>query len=164
MQSQTRKKCLYWYKSIDLALKGSVPRRRALGLEFFCVLGLGLEPCVLDSTSGDKSNTWRILFWSRWVKEYALTLQASQKWTRPKPNLIPGDLVLVCDIAVYLEVPGLWVESEMFLQTRWAMFVQHGLRLMTRYWCALSLHLCYYLARSHSLFDISSDRCVVYST
>ena len=29
-----------------LASRGSV-----LGLEIFCVLGLGLEPCVLDSTS-----------------------------------------------------------------------------------------------------------------
>ena len=27
-----------------------------LGLGFFCVLGLGLEPCVLDSTSGAESS------------------------------------------------------------------------------------------------------------
>ena len=26
--------------------------RLSLALDFFCVLGLGLEPCVLDSTSG----------------------------------------------------------------------------------------------------------------
>ena len=26
----------------------------ALASDFFCVLGLGLEPCVLDSTSGDE--------------------------------------------------------------------------------------------------------------
>ena len=28
-----------------------------LGLGFFCVLGLGLEPCVLDSTSGTKGRS-----------------------------------------------------------------------------------------------------------
>ena len=30
-------------------------------------------------------------------KEYALTLQVRQKWGRSKPNLTPGDLVLICD-------------------------------------------------------------------
>ena len=37
---------------LSLALTGSVLGRAVLGLGFFCVLGLGLEPCVLDSTSG----------------------------------------------------------------------------------------------------------------
>jgi len=37
------------------------------------------------------------LFWSRWVKEYAPTLQTRQRWTRSKPNLAPEGLVLVCD-------------------------------------------------------------------
>ena len=37
---------------MSLALRGSVLGKAVLGLGFFCVLGLGLEPCVLDSTSG----------------------------------------------------------------------------------------------------------------
>ena len=42
---------------LSLASRGSVLGRAVLclGLGFFCVLGLGLEPCVLDSTS-DKKN------------------------------------------------------------------------------------------------------------
>ena len=38
---------------LSLASRGSVLRRAVLGLShgFFCVLGLGLEPSVLDSTS-----------------------------------------------------------------------------------------------------------------
>ena len=37
---------------LSLASRGSVLGKAVLGLGFFCVLGLGLEPCVLDSTSG----------------------------------------------------------------------------------------------------------------
>ena len=37
--------------SLALASRGSVLGKVVLGLGFFCVLGLGLEPCVLDSTS-----------------------------------------------------------------------------------------------------------------
>ena len=42
---------------LSLALRGSVLGKPVLGLRlglgfFLCVLGLGLEPCVLDSTSG----------------------------------------------------------------------------------------------------------------
>ena len=40
---------------LALALRGSVLGKAVLGLGlgFFCVLGLGLEPCVLDSTSAN---------------------------------------------------------------------------------------------------------------
>ena len=39
---------------LSLASRGSVLGKAVLGLGlgFFCVLGLGLEPCVLDSISG----------------------------------------------------------------------------------------------------------------
>ena len=37
--------------SLALASRVSVLGKAVLGLVFFCVLGLGLEPCVLDSTS-----------------------------------------------------------------------------------------------------------------
>ena len=37
---------------LSLASRVSVLGKAVLGLGFFCVLGLGLEPCVLDSTSG----------------------------------------------------------------------------------------------------------------
>ena len=36
---------------LSLASRVSVLGKAVLGLGFFCVLGLGLEPCVLDSTS-----------------------------------------------------------------------------------------------------------------
>ena len=41
---------------LSLASRGSVLGRAVLGLGlgFFCVLGLGLEPCVLDSTSATR--------------------------------------------------------------------------------------------------------------
>ena len=38
---------------LSLASRVSVLGKAVLGLGFFCVLGLGLEPCVLDSTSND---------------------------------------------------------------------------------------------------------------
>ena len=37
---------------VSLVLASSIPVL-SLGLGFFCVLGLGLEPCFLDSTSGN---------------------------------------------------------------------------------------------------------------
>ena len=45
--------------SLALASRGSVLGRCVvgLGLEFFCVLGLGLEPCVLDSTYAKNKKT-----------------------------------------------------------------------------------------------------------
>jgi len=36
-------------------------------------------------------------FWTRWTKEYVLTLQERQKWLHKKPNLKVGDLVLLAD-------------------------------------------------------------------
>ena len=35
------------------------------------------------------------IFWKRWTREYLPTLQVTQKWLRPRPNLSVGDLVLV---------------------------------------------------------------------
>ena len=35
------------------------------------------------------------LFWSRWKREYLMTLQARQKWIKPKRNLSIGDIVLI---------------------------------------------------------------------
>ena len=34
------------------------------------------------------------IFWKRWTREYLPTLQVTQKWVRPRPNLSVGDLVL----------------------------------------------------------------------
>ena len=36
-------------------------------------------------------------FWSRWKKEFLLSLQTRQKWTRPRKNLQVNDLVIVKD-------------------------------------------------------------------
>ena len=35
------------------------------------------------------------LFWSHWKREYLTTLEARQKWTKPRRNLIIGDIVLI---------------------------------------------------------------------
>ncbi|XP_028408116.1 uncharacterized protein LOC114530710 [Dendronephthya gigantea] len=35
------------------------------------------------------------LFWTRWKREYLLTLQARSKWQQPKRNLTPGDIVIL---------------------------------------------------------------------
>ena len=45
-----------------LASRGSALGRAALGLGFFCVVGLGLEPCVLDSTSDNYSSVFTLFF------------------------------------------------------------------------------------------------------
>ena len=37
-------------------------------------------------------------FWTRWRKEYLLSLQERQKWTRPRRNLNVGDVVMVKDL------------------------------------------------------------------
>ena len=37
-------------------------------------------------------------FWTRWRKEYLLSLQERQKWTRPRRNLSVGDVVMVKDL------------------------------------------------------------------
>ena len=36
-------------------------------------------------------------FWIRWRREYLLSLQSRQKWTRESRNLAPGDVVLLVD-------------------------------------------------------------------
>lgn len=36
-------------------------------------------------------------FWSRWKKEFLLSLQTRQKWTRPRKNLQVNDVVIVKD-------------------------------------------------------------------
>ena len=36
-------------------------------------------------------------WWKRWQVEYLQMLQARQKWRRPQPNLVEGDLVLLTD-------------------------------------------------------------------
>ena len=36
--------------------------------------------------------------WTRWGKEYLLSLQERQKWTRPRRNLSVGDIVMVKDL------------------------------------------------------------------
>ena len=35
------------------------------------------------------------LFWSRWKKEYLISLQTRQKWTKSKRNMTVGDIVLI---------------------------------------------------------------------
>ena len=55
---RTIARCVFGHWSqafLSLASRGSVLEKSVLGLglEFFCVLGLGLEGCVLDSTSGN---------------------------------------------------------------------------------------------------------------
>ena len=37
-------------------------------------------------------------FWSRWRKEFLLSLQERQKWLRPRRNLCVGDVVMVKDV------------------------------------------------------------------
>jgi hypothetical protein len=37
------------------------------------------------------------LFWTRWRKEYLLSLQCRQKWNSPKRNFKEGDIVLIKD-------------------------------------------------------------------
>ena len=55
---------------LSLASRGSVLGRAVLGLGlgFFCVLGLGLEPCVLDSTSDKNVDEKRTNFSWRWKR------------------------------------------------------------------------------------------------
>ena len=36
-------------------------------------------------------------FWSRWKKEFLLSLQTRQKWTQPRKNLQVNDIVIVKD-------------------------------------------------------------------
>ena len=36
-------------------------------------------------------------FWTRWRKEFLLSLQQRQKWSRPRRDLIVGDVLIVKD-------------------------------------------------------------------
>ena len=64
--------CLFW-RALALCVLGPWPREclsserlsLALASEFFCVLGLGLEPCVLDSTSGQQATIYRYCNYTR---------------------------------------------------------------------------------------------------
>ena len=40
-------------------------------------------------------------FWSRWRKEYLLTLQNRQKWNKRQRNMVVGDIVLLKDVNLY---------------------------------------------------------------
>jgi len=37
------------------------------------------------------------VFWGRWKREYLLSLNERQKWTKPRRNLLVGDVVMVKD-------------------------------------------------------------------
>ncbi|KAK5883663.1 hypothetical protein CesoFtcFv8_019965 [Champsocephalus esox] len=37
------------------------------------------------------------LFWSKWTREYLPLLQERQKWTTPRRNFQPGDIILIVD-------------------------------------------------------------------
>ena len=58
-------------------------------------------PIGVFSESDKMKRTWRQVqyladvFWKRWLTEYLPSLQSSRKWLKPRPNLKPGDLVLV---------------------------------------------------------------------
>lgn len=71
---------------------------------------LTMKTCVITPPPGEFQRNdvylkkrWRRvqylcnLFWSRWKREYLLTLQARQKWNQSKRNLNVGDVVLVVD-------------------------------------------------------------------
>ena len=36
-------------------------------------------------------------FWVRWKKEYLLSLQQRQRWTKPRRNMCVGDVVIIKD-------------------------------------------------------------------
>ena len=61
-------------------------------------------PGTFDPTDMYARKRWRRVqhlaneFWVRWRKEYLLSLQERNKWTRPRRNLNVGDIVMVADI------------------------------------------------------------------
>ena len=66
------------------------------------LINLGDSPLGIDVSSGSYSKSrWSQVqymadqFWSRWKKEYLLSLQERQKWLRNKPNVKIGDIVLM---------------------------------------------------------------------
>lgn len=60
------------------------------------------EPSLID-VAMNRLDRWQLVkrmsqhFWSRWHKEYLLTLQRRNKWTENSPNLKVGDLVFLKD-------------------------------------------------------------------
>lgn len=39
------------------------------------------------------------LLWKRWVQEYLPLLQEWQRWSQPRRNFVPGDIVVLVDSA-----------------------------------------------------------------
>ena len=85
----------------------------ALASKFFCVLGLGLEPCVLDSTSSDDrvniiqylslNNCLRYSVIGAYRSLLRMVLR-SERILRDKRNLVNVVFVLafLCSLAVYI--------------------------------------------------------------
>ena len=63
----------------------------------------GPVPGVFSEADSLSRRRWRHVqylaqqFWARWRREYLLSLQSRQKWTRESRNLEPGDVVLLVD-------------------------------------------------------------------
>lgn len=63
------------------------------------VLPVGL----VDDTDCYSKRRWKQvqyicnLFWKRWIREYLPLLQERHKWNKKRPNLAPGDIVLIAD-------------------------------------------------------------------
>ena len=58
-------------------------------------------PGVFQSADKYCRKRWRRVqhlaneFWIRWKKEYLLSLQQRQKWTKPRRNMCVGDIVII---------------------------------------------------------------------
>ncbi|XP_043201259.1 uncharacterized protein LOC122370062 [Amphibalanus amphitrite] len=56
-----------------------------------------------DSNEAGVRQRWKRIqqlsteYWRRWLREYLPSLQRRQKWLDPKPDIAPGDVVLVVD-------------------------------------------------------------------
>ena len=74
---------------LSLALRGSVLGKAVLGLGFFCVLGLGLEPCVLDSTSAFFEIAWK----NFWRPFFSFLEKA---WKKNFGDLFYGERLRLC--------------------------------------------------------------------
>ena len=65
--------------------------------------GITFPPGVFNKDDTYAKRRWRQvqyladLFWRRWSREYVVTLQERQKWTKTEDNLKPKDLVLVVE-------------------------------------------------------------------
>ncbi|XP_043234149.1 uncharacterized protein LOC122387766 [Amphibalanus amphitrite] len=78
----------------------------ALGKELsnFLVGHTAIEMTVSsDSNEAGVRQRWKRIqqlsteYWRRWLREYLPSLQRRQKWLDPKPDIAPGDVVLVVD-------------------------------------------------------------------